>query len=142
MTRSRTLLALAAALLSTGPVLASDVAVRVPDTAAAARAAHVIDRARQALLDSDAQISELWIFPTGEPNTVFVHYRRAGTSPVSAAGMPVTTEHLALIEMRGERIARVHDFSAKSPEALLQADAKARRAPAATVTAKTLEPGS
>jgi hypothetical protein len=49
----------------------------------------------------------LWIYPTGEKNVVFVQY------DMSAA------EHVAVIEMRGERILRMRDFGA-APVALLE----------------------
>jgi cytochrome c len=55
-----------------------------------------------------ASVSELWIFPTSDPDAVFVRY-----APGSVAGG--TEQQLALVEMRGERIARMLNFSAPTP---------------------------
>jgi cytochrome c len=64
-------------------------------------------------------VSELWIFPTNDPDAVFVRY-----APGSLAGG--TEQQLALVEMRGERIARMLNFSAPTP---LQAPATASSTP-------------
>jgi hypothetical protein len=59
-----------------------------------------------------ALISNLWIFPTSDSNTVFVHYttRSAVRSP---ATLP-DSEHLALLEMRGERILKMRNLGANA----------------------------
>src|SRR6267142_2457105 len=49
-----------------------------------------------------AHISNLWIFPTSDSNTVFIHYT-TGSGVRSPAELP-DSEHLALLEMRGDRI--------------------------------------
>jgi hypothetical protein len=92
--------------------VAADVQVRVPSTPEAARAAELIARAEHALLSaaSREQIQTLWIFPTAEAETVFVHYT---TSVAGEQG--ATSEHLAFVEMRGARIAKVTDFTTPAP---------------------------
>jgi hypothetical protein len=59
---------------------------------------------------SGAHISNLWIFPTPDPNTVFVHYT-IGSDVRSPAELP-ESEHLALLEMRGNRIRKIRNPSA------------------------------
>ena len=55
-------------------------------------------------------ISNLWIFPTSDSNAVFVQYTTSSDvrSPVEVPN----SEHLALLEMRGDRIAKIRNFSA------------------------------
>lgn len=57
---------------------------------------------------SVARISNLWITPTTHRNSVFVHY----TLDALLSANFRESEHLALIEMRGDRIARIRDFNA------------------------------
>lgn len=62
---------------------------------------------------STSQPKSLWIYPTGEPDSVFIQYdmpnETAGTAP---------RQRLAEIEMRGERIYRMRNFGTP-PETLL-----------------------
>jgi hypothetical protein len=108
MKSSLALLAMGA-LFASGPhaAIAADPVAHVPDTAEAARAAKLFDRTKQALLVSlhgGANVSDLWMFPTGDPNILFVSYNVATEPAVSA-------HHLVLIEMRGNRILRLRDFT-------------------------------
>ncbi len=88
---------LAAATETTG-----EVRVRVPNTAAAANARELLERAGRALIArlEGARVAEVWVYPTGDANVVFVSYT-AGETP-----------HLAIIEMRGERIASLEHIDA------------------------------
>jgi hypothetical protein len=66
--------------------------------------------------ESPLRISNLRIFPTSDSNAVFVRYTTpaVGDSPraVDHSELPATTsEHLALIELRGDRIAKLRDFT-------------------------------
>jgi hypothetical protein len=65
---------------------------------------------------SGARPSQLWIFPTGEENAVFVQYDVSA----SASGEVPAARQVALVEMRGERIHRLRNFGA-APERLLAA---------------------
>ena len=58
---------------------------------------------------SGAHISSLWIFPTNDSNAVFVHYTTS-SEVRSPAELP-DSEHLALLEMRGDRIVKIRNFS-------------------------------
>lgn len=57
-----------------------------------------------------AHISNLWIFPTSDSNAVFVQYTTS--SDARSPGEPPNSEHLALLEMRGDRIAKIRNLSA------------------------------
>jgi hypothetical protein len=61
---------------------------------------------------SPTNVSNLWIFPTGDSNSVFVRYTTstAGESGVAEERL----EHLALVEMRGDRIAKLRDFTSSA----------------------------
>jgi hypothetical protein len=75
----------------------------------------------QIIGESSLRLSNLRIFPTGDSNSVFVSYTTStadGSQP--AAELPehpapaehpaLVSEHLALIELRGDRIAKLRDF--------------------------------
>jgi hypothetical protein len=57
-----------------------------------------------------AHISNLWIYPPPDSNTLFVHYTTSSDvrSPVELPD----SKHLALLEMRGDRIAKIRNSSA------------------------------
>ncbi len=57
-----------------------------------------------------ARISNLSIFPTPDSNTVFVHYTTS--SDVGSPAELPDSEHLALLEMRGDRIVKIRNSSA------------------------------
>ena len=57
-----------------------------------------------------ASISNLWIFPTNDSNAVFVQYTTC--SDVRSPPHLPDSEHLALLEMRGDRIFKMRYFSA------------------------------
>jgi len=55
-----------------------------------------------------AQVSQLWIFPTPDSNVVFVQYT-IGSDVRSPTRVP-DSEHLAIIEMRGDLIFKMRNF--------------------------------
>jgi hypothetical protein len=63
-----------------------------------------------------SRTSDLWIYPTNA-GVVFIQY----DAPASA-GAP-SQRHLALVEMRGDRIARIVNFSSSAP-AVMTAEAQ------------------
>jgi len=75
---------------------------------AAALSANPSGNAKQA--GAGAYISNLWIFPTNDPNAVFVQYTTS--SDVRSPAQLPDSEHLALLEMRGDRIFKMRYFSA------------------------------
>jgi hypothetical protein len=56
-----------------------------------------------------AHISNLWIFPTNDPSAVFVHYTTS--FDVQSPDQLPDSEHLALLEMSGDRIVKIRNFS-------------------------------
>lgn len=55
-----------------------------------------------------AQVSKLWIFPTPNSDVVFVQYTIG--SEVGSASQISAADHLALLEMRGDRIFKMRNF--------------------------------
>jgi hypothetical protein len=95
--------ALAATLLLTlgaRSASAAELVVNTPAIAQSVANADLIQRASKAVREYlPAPISNLWVFPTGELNTVFVRYTVE------------TTEHLLLVEMKGAQITTLRDFT-------------------------------
>jgi hypothetical protein len=64
---------------------------------------------------SPLRISNLLIFPTGDSNSVFVRYTTSASDSqpaVEHSEQPtLTSEHLVLVELRGDRIAKLRDFT-------------------------------
>jgi hypothetical protein len=112
-------LAIASRAYPATPV-APSVVPNVPATELAERSADVIDRAVRALvaLEGESRISKLWVFPTAEPNTVFVHYRT--TKDVDAHEPGPSAEHLVMLELDGTRIAKLQDLTT-SPSTIVAA---------------------
>jgi hypothetical protein len=65
------------------------------------RSSHAVQDYVLAHADSGARLSNLWVFPTADANTVFVRYTLDG-SPA---------EHLLVVEMDGPRIAQIRDLT-------------------------------
>src|SRR6266436_2780609 len=59
-----------------------------------------------------AHIANLWVFPTSDSNTVFIHYT-IGSGVRSPAELR-DFEHLALLEMRGDRIFKMRMLGANA----------------------------
>jgi hypothetical protein len=107
MRLSKTLVA-SAVLLATSLTALADEPSRVPATSQSKANAAVIAKADQALRNSVAGLSNVWIFATGDANSVFVSYT-------------TDTEHLALVEMQGDRIASLRDLNSTANEILAAA---------------------
>src|SRR5262249_14128763 len=84
--------------VASGASLALQVEMHAPSTALAARSQDVIHRAVRAIvaLEGESHLTRVWVFPTAEANTVFVHYRT--TSDVDAHEPGPTIEHLVMLE--------------------------------------------
>jgi hypothetical protein len=98
MRLSKTIAATAALLLGASITTQADEASHIPATAQSQAHAEVIANADHALRDSVAGLSNVWIFATGDSNAVFVSYK-------------TETEHLALVQMKGEQIASLRDLN-------------------------------
>ena len=64
------------------------------------------------LTGAEAHISNLWIYPTSDSNVVFVHYTTR--SDVRSPAQLPDSEHLALLEMRGDRIFKMRNLGANA----------------------------
>jgi hypothetical protein len=103
MRLSKTLLATTALLLGASITAQADEASHIPATAQSQANAAVIARADHALRDSVTGLSNVWIFATGDADAVFVSYK-------------TDTDHLALVEMKGERIASLRDLNSSTQQ--------------------------
>jgi len=83
-----------------------------PHTMAAQRATKVLAAAEEAMkryFERDAlttRVSNLWIFPTNDQNSVFVQYE------LRDAKGEISRQQLALIELQGGEITRIVDLAA------------------------------
>ena len=84
---------------------------------------------------TEAHISNLWIYPTSDSNVVFVHYT---TRPdVRAPAQLPDSEHLALLEMRGDRIFKMRNLGANAGNlSTLEASVVTRATAASRVSAQ------
>ena len=112
MRLSKSLVAAAALLLTNSITTLADEPTHVPATAQSKANAAVIAKADHALRNSLPTISNVWIFATGDANSVFVSYT-TGTPNESHAAVK-RSEHLALVEMQGDQIATLRDLNSIS----------------------------
>ena len=110
-------------LLSAPRASAGEVPFKAPATDRAQQSQELLSRAAYALnadvsararSDRDERISNLWIYPTNDANTVFAHYTLTANDHTSA-GLS-TTQHLDVLTLRGNRIVNVQDLTAASAE--------------------------
>jgi hypothetical protein len=110
-------------LLSAPRASAGEVLFNVPATDRARQAQELLRRAAYALdaavsagarRNSDVSLSNLWIYPTNDVDTVFAHYTLT-TNDHSSAG-PSSAPHLVILTLRGNRIATLQDLTAASAE--------------------------
>jgi hypothetical protein len=106
-------------LLNTAPASAGEPQFNVPATARAQESAELLTQAAHALYDSSSsrvgargtQVSNLWLYPTGDADTVFAQFtltsKEGGASP---------TEHLAMLTVRNERIVEQRELLDESAE--------------------------
>jgi hypothetical protein len=107
MRLSKTLVA-SAVLLATSLTALADEPSHVPATSQSKTNSAVIAKADNALRNSIAGLSTVWIFATADANSVFVSYT-------------TDTEHLALVEMQDDRIASLRDLNSTANEVLTAA---------------------
>lgn len=103
MRLSKTLAAATALLLGTAISAQADEPSHIPATAQSRANAAVIAKADHALRDSVHGLSNVWIFATGDANSVFVSYT-------------TDTSHLALVELKGEHIANLRDLNSSTEQ--------------------------
>jgi len=63
------------------------------------------------------QITDAWLFPTGDPNTLFLSYRERAENSVD--GTPSgPREHLAILELRDTKVVRFRELTGRLPQGL------------------------
>jgi hypothetical protein len=99
--------------LASLPVSGSELSFNVPSTDRARESAEQLREAAHALygLPDAGQIKDLWLFPTGDSNTLFAQYT---LSAQESAAIP--TEHLALVTLDGNRIVALTDLTEAQAE--------------------------
>ncbi len=105
MRLSKTLMAATALLAAAAISAQADEPSHIPATAQSRTNAAVIAKADHALRNSLHGLSNVWIFATGDANSVFVSYT-------------TDTSHLALVELKDEHIANLHDFNSSTEQVL------------------------
>jgi hypothetical protein len=112
--------ALLAGMSASSAFAAEQVTVNTPAISQSTTHSDLITRSSNAVHDyvlahagSDARLSNLWVFPTADANTVFVRYSLDGSS----------AEHLLVVEMDGTRIAQLRDLTTEvDPTRLVDAN--------------------
>ena len=105
---SAVMTALLVGMSASSTFAAAPVSVNTPTIPQSKTHADLITRSSNAVheyvlahADSNARLSDFWVFPTADANTVFVRYT-LGDSPA---------EHLLVVEMDGTRIAQLRDLT-------------------------------
>ena len=98
-------------LLTSLTVSAGELPFNAPQTARAQESVQLLHQAAQALGDQpalakDQHISNLWLFPTGDANTVFAQYE------LDQGG--ATTQHLTVLKVADRRIVEQTDLTEAS----------------------------
>jgi hypothetical protein len=115
MKTARAVLTAIPLLLSSLPLTAGELPFNAPATARAHESGPLLHQAARALGDlpttspllaRDRHISNLWIFPTADPDTVFALYDLR--SKVEDAD---TTKHLTVLTLRGNRIVEQRELT-------------------------------
>ncbi len=65
--------------------------------------------AGSALIGQFSSESPIWIYPTGDPNDVFIQY----TAVVGTGAAQRAVQDIALVEMAADRIAQIRDFGSQ-----------------------------
>jgi len=104
-------------LLTSLPLMAGELPFNAPATAQAKDSAPLLHQTAQALHDSpDAasgnHISNLWLFPTADGETVFARYNLTSASGAAASA----TEHLTVLTVRGNRIVESRELTSVPAE--------------------------
>jgi hypothetical protein len=99
-------------LLSSAPLLAAEPQFNLPDTVQAgqdtqvfAQVAHVLP----ALSAGETQVSNVWLYPTDNADTVFAQYALSQND-----GSGSVTQHLALVTVRDNRVVGLRELTAPS----------------------------
>jgi hypothetical protein len=108
-------------LLTSLPLTAGELPFNAPATERANESALLLHQTARALYDlpsgaalrssSGKQISNLWLFPTADADTVFARYNLTSDEAATSA-----TEHLTVLTVRGNRILESRDLTSTHAE--------------------------
>ena len=108
-------------LLTSLPLTAGELPFNAPATERAKESAPLLHQTARALYDSPSaaaprtpggkRISNLWLFPTADANTVFARYNLTSDDQAASA-----TEHLTVLTVRGNRIVESRELTSPPAE--------------------------
>jgi hypothetical protein len=121
------LFATASLLLSTSlPLTAGELPFNAPATERANESALLLNQTARALYDlpsgaalrssSNKHISNLWLFPTADADTVFARYNLTSDDEATPDTPASATEHLTVLTLRGNRILESRDLTSAHAE--------------------------
>jgi len=112
-------------LLTSLPLTAGELPFNAPATERAKESAPLLHQAARALSDlpsggalrnSNGQhISNLWLFPTADADTVFARYNLISDQEATSGADPSGTEHLTVLTVRRSRIVESRELTSASP---------------------------
>lgn len=106
-------------ILTSLRIPAAELPFNAPTTERAQESAPLLHQAARALRHSlDRPISHLWLFPTADAHTVFARYNLTSTATSGLAR--ITTEHLAVLTVDGNRIVESRELTSSAANAVSQ----------------------
>ena len=115
-------------LLTSLRVAAGELPFNAPTTEQAKESAPLLHDTARALYDSSSaathrlvggqQISNLWLFPTADTNTVFARYELTSNEAGTSGAGESATEHLAVLTLRDSRLVESRELTSRSAELL------------------------
>jgi hypothetical protein len=129
------IVATAIPLLATSlPASAGELLFNAPATERASESALLLHQAARALYNlpagavlqssSGKHISNLWLFPTAEADTVFARYNLSADDEATSGTAASATEHLAVLTVRGNRVLESRDLTSADVESASNEPAK------------------
>ena len=113
-------------LLTSLRVTAGELPFNAPATERTDQTAQLLHQTAQALYDlpsgavlrpsSGKHISNLWLFPTADADTVFARYNLTSDNETASDTAASSTEHLTLLTVRGNRILESRELTSASTE--------------------------
>jgi len=113
-------------LLTSLPLTAGELPFNAPATERANESALLLHQTARALYDlpsgtalrsySGKHISNLWLFPTADADTVFARYNLTSDDEATSDAAASATEHLAVLTVRGNRILESRDLTSAHAE--------------------------
>lgn len=113
-------------LLTSLPLTAGELPFNAPATERAKESALLLHQTARALYDlpsgaalrtsSGKHISNLWLFPTADADTVFARYNLTSDEEATSGAAASATEHLTVLTVRGNRILEYRELTSAHAE--------------------------